>query len=148
MRCEWRKIDFRTEVIEYRQSLTTEAARDVFDEILQSLEKENRDIKWFYFALDNLGNRSIIQCRRLFHYQPFIEEVDIAVAEYDATREKKAAAIINEDKLDFLYQNMIIPAYNNIAREYTISFPALRRLRELYGEEIIPNHLLKEIPMP
>ncbi len=142
MRCEWHKIDFRTEVIEYRESLTTKAARNVFDEILQSLAKENRDIKWFYFALDNLGNRSIIQCKRLFHYQPFVEEVDMAVAEYDATREIKAVAIINEDKSNFLYQSVLIPAYNNIERKYTISLPALRRLRELYGEESIPNHLL------
>lgn len=142
MRYEWHKIDFRAEVIEYRESLTTKAARNVFDEVLQSLAKENRDIKWFYFALDNLGNRSIIQCKRLFHYQPFVEEVDMAVAEYDATREMKAAAIINEDKSNFLYQSVVIPAYNNIGRKYTISLPALRRLRELYGEEPIPNYLL------
>ena len=142
MRYEWHRIDFRAEVIEYRESLTTTSARNVFDEILQSLAKENRDIKWFYFALENLGNRSIIQCRRLFHYQPFVEEVDMAVAEYDATREMKAAAIINEDKSNFLYQSVVIPAYNNIGRKYTISLPALRRLRELYGEEPIPNYLL------
>lgn len=142
MRYEWHKIDFRTEVIEYRESLTTKAARNVFDEVLQSLAKENRDIKWFYFALDNLGNRSIIQCKRLFHYQPFVEEVDMAVAEYDATREIKAVAIINEDKLNFLYQSVLIPAYSNMKRKYTISLPALRRLEELYGEEPIPNHLL------
>lgn len=142
MRYEWHKIDFRAEVIEYRESLMTKAARNVFDEVLQSLAKENRDIKWFYFALDNLGNRSIIQCKRLFHYQPFVEEVDMAVAEYDATREMKAAAIINEDKSNFLYQSVVIPAYNNIGRKYTISLPALRRLRELYGEEPIPNYLL------
>lgn len=138
MRYEWHKIDFRAEVIEYRESLTTTSARNVFDEVLQSLAKENRDIKWFYFALENLGNRSIIQCRRLFHYQPFIDEVDMAVAEYDATREIKAAAIINEDKTNFLYQSVMIPAYNNIERKYTVSPRALRRLRELYGEEPIP----------
>lgn len=142
MRYEWHKIDFRAEVIEYRESLTTTSARNVFDEVLQSLAKENRDIKWFYFALDNLGNRSIIQCKRLFHYQPFIEEVDIAVAEYDATREKKAKAIINEDKSNFLYQSVMIPAYNNIERKYIVSPRGLRRLRELYGEEPIPNYLL------
>ena len=138
MRYEWHRIDFRAEVIEYRESLTTTSARNVFDEVLQSLAKENRDIKWFYFALENLGNRSIIQCRRLFHYQPFIDEVDMAVAEYDATREKKANAIINEDKTNFLYQSVMIPAYNNIERKYTVSPRALRRLRELYGEEPIP----------
>lgn len=142
MRYEWHKIDFRAEVIEYRESLTTASARNVFDEVLQSLAKENRDIKWFYFALDNLGNRSIIQCKRLFHYQPFIEEVDIAVAEYDATREKKAKTIIDEDKSNFLYQSVIIPAYNNIERKYIVSPRALRRLRELYGEEPIPDYLL------
>lgn len=142
MRYEWHKIDFRAEIIEYRESLTTASARNVFDEVLQSLAKENRDIKWFYFALDNLGNRSIIQCKRLFHYQPFIEEVDIAVAEYDATREIKAKAIINEDKSNFLYQRVMIPAYNNIERNYTVSPRALRRLRELYGEEPIPDYLL------
>lgn len=142
MRYEWHKIDFRAEVIEYRESLTTTSARNVFDEVLQSLAKENRDIKWFYFALDNLGNRSIIQCKRLFHYQPFIEEVDIAVAEYDATREKKAKAIINEDKTNFLYQSVMIPAYNNIERKYTVSPRALRRLREFYGEEPIPDYFL------
>ena len=138
MRYEWHRIDFRAEVIEYRESLTTTSARNVFDEVLQSLAKENRDIKWFYFALENLGNRSIIQCRRLFHYQPFIDEVDMAVAEYDATREKKANTIINEDKTNFLYQSVMIPAYNNIERKYTVSPRALRRLRELYGEEPIP----------
>lgn len=142
MRYEWHKIDFRAEVIEYRESLTTTSARNVFDEILQSLAKENRDIKWFYFALENLGNRSIIQCKRLFHYQPFIEEVDMAVAEYDATREKKANAIINEDKTNFLYQSVMIPAYNSIERKYTVSPRALRRLRELYGEEPIPYYFL------
>ena len=142
MRYEWHKIDFRAEVIEYRESLTTTSARNVFDEILQSLAKENRDIKWFYFALENLGNRSIIQCRRLFHYQPFIDEVDMAVAEYDATREKKANAIINEDKTNFLYQSVMIPAYSSIERKYTISPRALRRLRELYGEEPIPYYFL------
>ena len=142
MRYEWHKIDFRAEVIEYRESLTTTSARNVFDEVLQSLAKENRDIKWFYFALENLGNRSIIQCRRLFHYQPFIDEVDMAVAEYDATREKKANAIINEDKTNFLYQSVMIPAYNNIERKYTVSPRALRRLRELYGEEPIPCYFL------
>ena len=142
MRYEWHKINFRAEVIEYRESLSTKAARDVFDEVLQSLAEENRDIKWFYFALDNLGNRSIIQCRRLFHYQPFVEEVDMAVAEYDATREIKAAAIINEDKSNFLYQSVMIPAYNNIKREYSVSLPALHRLKELYGEEPLPKHLL------
>lgn len=142
MRYEWHKIDFRAEVIEYRESLTTTSARNVFDEILQSLAKENRDIKWFYFALENLGNRSIIQCRRLFHYQPFIDEVDMAVAEYDATREKKANAIINEDKTNFLYQSVMIPAYSSIERKYTVSPRALRRLRELYGEEPIPYYFL------
>lgn len=142
MRYEWHKIDFRAEVIEYRESLTTTSARNVFDEILQSLAKENRDIKWFYFALENLGNRSIIQCKRLFHYQPFIEEVDMAVAEYDATREKKANAIINEDKTNFLYQSVMIPAYSSIERKYTVSPRALRRLRELYGEEPIPYYFL------
>lgn len=142
MRYEWHKIDFRAEVIEYRESLTTTSARNVFDEILQSLAKENRDIKWFYFALENLGNRSIIQCRRLFHYQPFIDEVDMAVAEYDATREKKANAIINEDKTNFLYQSVMIPSYSSIERKYTVSPRALRRLRELYGEEPIPYYFL------
>ena len=142
MRYEWHKIDFRAEVIEYRESLTTTSARNVFDEILQSLAKENRDIKWFYFALENLGNRSIIQCRRLFHYQPFIDEVDMAVAEYDATREKKANAIINEDKTNFLYQSVMIPAYSSIERKYAVSPRALRRLRELYGEEPIPYYFL------
>ena len=142
MRYEWHKIDFRAEVIEYRESLTTTSARNVFDEILQSLAKENRDIKWFYFALENLGNRSIIQCRRLFHYQPFIDEVDMAVAEYDATREKKANAIINEDKTNFLYQSVMIPAYSSIERKYTVSPRALRRLKELYGEEPIPYYFL------
>lgn len=142
MRYEWHKIDFRAEVIEYRESLTTAFARNVFDEVLQSLAKENRDIKWFYFALENLGNRSIIQCKRLFHYQPFIEEVDIAVAEYDATREKIANAIINEDKTNFLYQSVMIPAYSSIERKYTVSPRALRRLRELYGEEPIPYYFL------
>lgn len=142
MRYEWHKIDFRAEVIEYRESLTTASARNVFDEVLQSLAKENRDIKWFYFALDNLGNRSIIQCKRLFHYQPFIEEVDIAVAEYDATREKKAKAIINEDKSNFFYQSVMIPAYSSIERKYTVSPRALRKLRELYGEEPIPYYFL------
>lgn len=142
MRYEWHKIDFRAEVIEYRESLTTTSARNVFDEILQSLAKENRDIKWFYFALENLGNRSIIQCKRLFHYQPFIDEVDMAVAEYDATREKKANAIINEDKTNFLYQSVMIPAYSSIERKYTVSPRALRRLRELYGEEPIPYYFL------
>ena len=142
MRYEWHKIDFRAEVIEYRESLTTTAAREVFDEILQSLAKENRDIKWFYFALNNLGNRSIIQCKRLFHYQPFIEEVDIAVAEYNATREKKAKAIINEDKSNSFYQSIMIPAYSSIERKYTVSPPTLRRLRELYGEEPIPYYFL------
>lgn len=142
MRYEWHKIDFRAEVIEYRESLTTTSARNVFDEILQSLAKENRDIKWFYFALENLGNRSIIQCRRLFHYQPFIDEVDMAVAEYDATREKKANAIINEDKTNFFYQSVMIPAYSSIERKYTVSPRALRRLRELYGEEPIPDYFL------
>lgn len=142
MRYEWHKIDFRAEVIEYRESLTTTSARNVFDEILQSLAKENRDIKWFYFALENLGNRSIIQCKRLFHYQPFIDEVDMAVAEYDATREKKANAIINEDKTNFLYQSVMIPAYSSIERKCTVSPRALRRLRELYGEEPIPYYFL------
>ena len=142
MRYEWHKIDFRAEVIEYRESLTTTSARNVFDEILQSLAKENRDIKWFYFALENLGNRSIIQCKRLFHYQPFIDEVDMAVAEYDATREKKANAIINEDKTNFLYQSVMIPAYSSIERKYTVSPRVLRRLRELYGEEPIPDYFL------
>ena len=142
MRYEWHKIDFRAEVIEYRESLTTTSARTVFDEILQSLAKENRDIKWFYFALENLGNRSIIQCKRLFHYQPFIDEVDMAVAEYDATREKKANAIINEDKTNFLYQSVMIPAYSSIERKYTVSPRVLRRLRELYGEEPIPDYFL------
>lgn len=142
MRYEWHKIDFRAEVIEYRESLTTASARKVFDEVLQSLAKENRDIKWFYFALDNLGNRSIIQCKRLFHYQPFIEEVDIAVAEYDATREKKAKAIINEDKSNFFYQSVMIPAYSSIERKYIVSPRALRKLRELYGEEPIPYYFL------
>ena len=66
----------------------------------------------------------------------------MAVAEYDATREKKANAIINEDKTNFLYQSVMIPAYNNIERKYTVSPRALRRLRELYGEEPIPCYFL------
>ena len=82
------EIDVAEEIIEYRQSLYTEAARQVFDEIFISLNKEGRDAKWFYFSLSNLGNCNIAQCRNLFSYQPFIEEVNIAVAEYDAGKEQ------------------------------------------------------------
>lgn len=88
MKYVWQEIDFVEEIIEYRQSLYTEAARQVFDEIFASLNKEGRDAKWFYFSLSNLGNRNIAQCRNLFSYQPFIEEVNIAVAEYDAGKEQ------------------------------------------------------------
>ena len=87
MKYVWQEIDFAEEIIEYRQSLYTEAARQVFDEIFASLNKEGRDAKWFYFAICNLGNCNIAQCRNLFSYQPFIEEVNIAVAEYDAGKE-------------------------------------------------------------
>ena len=87
MKYVWQEIDFAEEIIEYRQSLYTEAARQVFDEIFASLNKEGRNAKWFYFSLSNLGNRNIAQCRNLFSYQPFIEEANIALAEYDAGKE-------------------------------------------------------------
>ena len=87
MKYIWKKINFTDEIIEYRQSLYTEAARNIVAELLPSMQSRGRDVKSFYFAICKLGNRNIIQCTNLFSYQPFIEEVNIAVAEYDAGKE-------------------------------------------------------------
>lgn len=140
MKFVWKKINFTEEIIEYRQSLYTEAARQVFDEIFASLNKEGRNAKWFYFSLSNLGNRNIVQCRKLFSYQPFIEEVDIAAAEYDAGREQQALAILREDKANFEYQNAMFPSLAK--KEYKVGIQAAYKLRELYGEEPVPQKFM------
>lgn len=140
MKYVWKRINFTEEIIEYRQSLYTEAARKIFDEIFVSLNNEGRNAKWFYFSLSNLGNRNIVQCRKLFSYQPFIEEVNIAVAEYDVGREQQALAILREDKANFEYRNVMFPSIAN--REYKIGIQAAYKLRELYGEEPVPQKFM------
>ena len=140
MKYIWKKINFTDEIIEYRQSLYTEAARNILDELLASMQSRGRDVKWFYFAICKLGNRNIIQCTNLFSYQPFIEEVDIAAAEYDAGREQQALAILREDKANFEYQNAMFPSLAK--KEYKVGIQAAYKLRELYGEEPVPQKFM------
>ena len=47
MKYIWKKINFTDEIIEYRQSLYTEAARNIVDELLASMQSRGRDVKWF-----------------------------------------------------------------------------------------------------
>lgn len=73
-------IDYKKEINEYGASLPPlqkDIAREVFTELLET----GFDYRWLYYAIQNLGQRDIVQYRSLFFYKPFQEEVQQMVEE-------------------------------------------------------------------
>ena len=76
----YKKIDYEKQVNEYGASLPPlqkDIAREVFTELLET----GFDYRWLYYAIQNLGQRDIVQYRSLFFYKPFQEEVQQMVEE-------------------------------------------------------------------
>ena len=83
----YKKIDYEKQVNEYGASLPPEQkdiAREVFTELLEI----GFDYRWLYYAIQNLGQRNIVQYRSLFFYKPFREEVQQMVEE-EITKEEE-----------------------------------------------------------
>lgn len=107
-----RMIDYMKEVNDYGRSLPPvdkQVARDVFSRLLEA----GYDYEWLYFAIQNLGVRSIISHRGLFFYKPFQEEVDAMVAanrEVEEQRRQHSARIcaaIEQQILQRQQQNVV-----------------------------------------
>ena len=83
----YKKIDYEKQVNEYGASLPPQqkdVAREVFTELLET----GFDYRWLYYAIQNLGQRDIVQYRSLFFYKPFREEVQQMVEE-EITKEEE-----------------------------------------------------------
>lgn len=95
-------IDYKKEINEYGASLPPlqkDIAREVFTELLET----GFDYRWLYYAIQNLGQRDIVQYRSLFFYKPFQEEVQqmveegiIKEEEYRQWQERICAAIVEQ----------------------------------------------------
>ena len=95
-------IDYKKEINEYGASLPPlqkDIAREVFTELLET----GFDYRWLYYAIQNLGQRDIVQYRSLFFYKPFQEEVQQMVEEgitkeeeYRQWQERICAAILEQ----------------------------------------------------
>ena len=83
-------IDFEKEIARYGSSLSErekEKARQVFNDLLAS----GRSFEWLYYAIQRLGNRSILDYQYLMFNKAFQEEVNELVGEArEAERKKKA----------------------------------------------------------
>ena len=98
----YKKIDYEKQVNEYGASLPPrqkDVAREVFTELLET----GFDYRWLYYAIQNLGQRDIVQYRSLFFYKPFREEVQQIVEEertkeeeYRQWQERICAAILEQ----------------------------------------------------
>lgn len=98
----YEKIDYEKQVNEYGASLPPQQkdiAREVFTELLET----GFDYRWLYYAIQNLGQRDIVQYRSLFFYKPFREEVQQMVEEeitkeeeYRQWQERICAAILEQ----------------------------------------------------
>ena len=142
MKREWHHIDFKAEVVEYIESLN-DFEKQEFEKVFDELINYGRDLKWIYFALRTLGNRSVISCKRLFYNKSFCAEVhDLAFA-YDLDRDREVKTLINKDKAEWKYNCIAIPAYFNKQREYSPSSRLMTKLQKYYGDEALPSEILE-----
>ena len=136
---EWKQIDFRAEVIEYIKSLT-DFEREKFKTTYNNLIDKGRDVKWIYFALEQLGTRSIISAERLFNYDGFCQDVDLLVESYNYERDKRAHSALVRDKVDYEYQGVLCA---RLAKTYTKE-KGLSFFEKYYQGEDIPRKVIEE----
>lgn len=140
MKREWHYIDFKAEVIEYIESLN-DYERQIFEKVFDELIDKGRDLKWVYFALKTLGNRSVISCKRLFVNGAFCEEINDLSLAYSLDRDNVAKELIKKDKSEWKYNYILIPAYSNQPHEYSPSSRLINTLQKYYADETIPEEI-------
>ena len=101
-------MDYKMHVTQYGRSLPDQeknTARNLIKELLN----KGKTFEWIYWAIWNLGNRSIKGNTALFFYKPFCDEVEdqirIARDFTEATDKEKSQSLVLTIKYD---QNIII----------------------------------------
>lgn len=136
---EWKKIDFRAEVKEYIDSLNRKELEQ-FEKHYSNLISYGRSLKWIYFALVQLGTRSVLTSGNLFYNKSFCEDVHRLVDSYDIELTKRAHSAFIKEKVDYEYSGILCA---RMTKFYTQE-KAKAFLEEYFDGDSVPNHILIE----